>query len=46
LSTGAIDTTIWNAITTSSPGIAPTFLKDYSFYGTAPASIRTLVGHD
>ncbi len=44
LDTGSIDTTIWDAITTNSPGLVTTFFKEWAFANTA--SIGTLIGHD
>ena len=47
LDTGAIDTTIWNATSTNSPGIVATFLHDFPFAtGTKTISIGTIVGND
>jgi hypothetical protein len=47
LSTGAVNTTIWNATTVTSPGLASKFLNDYAFIPTTrTTSIRTVSGQD
>ncbi|ACK51727.1 hypothetical protein Msil_2809 [Methylocella silvestris BL2] len=47
LSTGAMDTTIWNAKAANSPGFVSTILKDTTIANsTKQASTRTLVGKD
>ncbi len=46
LNTGSINTTIWNAIAKTAPGINSTFLKDWAFIKAGPASTGTLIGHD
>ncbi len=47
VSTGTIDTTIWNPVITTSPGLAATLVKDLAFAATTKTqSIGTLVGHD
>lgn len=47
VSTGTIDTTIWNPVITTSPGLAATLVKDLAFAATTKTqSTGTLVGHD
>ncbi len=47
LMTGAIDTTIWNAVTTNSPGFVSTFVQDTPMLkNSASTSIRTVIGND
>jgi hypothetical protein len=47
LSTGDLATTIWNASSSSSTGVAPTLINDYKFAPTATqASTATVVGND
>jgi hypothetical protein len=46
VSTGATDTTIWNPITATSPGITSTLVQDNAFLKAGTPSIGSLVGHD
>lgn len=46
VSTGAIDTTIWNPVTTTSPGIVSMPVTDWVFPNTTTRSLGTVVGHD
>jgi hypothetical protein len=46
VSTGSIDTTIWNPITAASPGVASALLQSLSFSRAASPAVGTLVGHD
>jgi len=47
VTTGTIDTTIWNSVTTTSPSLAAALVKDFAFAATTKTqSIGTLVGHD
>jgi hypothetical protein len=47
LSTGVLDTVIWNATTVNSAGVSSTSVNDYKIWNTAThASTGTIVGHN